>query len=379
MSTSPAKDESPSVEAVKIATASLEGVTADSSPKPEKSPSGPKTKTPMNSVLIGVVVLVLLLCGVGYFFLSRGNVYKKTEKVYHIGILSALPYFDPIIDGFEQKMTELGYVEGKNITYDVQKGPAPVGNQKIVEKFVADKADLILAFPTEASLEAKEGTKGTNIPVISVASYIEGNGLIENIQHPGGNITGVRFPIVEVAAKRLELLHEIAPKAKRIWIPVLKDYPTVAPSLVVVKASAQTMGISIIDAPFTDPSEMAKYLKEKAPGLGIDAILLIPEPVSIIPPFAEQIDAYASSHNIPVAGVVVLNADHGPIFSLIPTGLEFGRLAAPLADKVFKGTPAGAIPVSTPENELSVNYKAIQKLGLTVSEGILSGATKIIR
>ena len=58
---------------------------------------------------------------------------------------------------------------------------------------------------------------------------------------------------------------------------------------------------------------------------------------------------------------------------------EIGSLAAPLADKIFKGTPAGTIPVVTPEAYLTINYKVAQELGLNVSEGLLSRANEIIR
>jgi putative ABC transport system substrate-binding protein len=80
-----------------------------------------------------------------------------------------------------------------------------------------------------------------------------------------------------------------------------------------------------------------------------------------------------------VGGASVLDSDKGSLFSLIPNPIKFGQLAAPLADKIFKGMPPGNIPIVTPESDLEINYKAITKLGLTVDEGLLSRATRIIR
>jgi putative ABC transport system substrate-binding protein len=329
-------------------------------------------------ILLGALIFIGLVGGtLSYHF---WNTQRPNKKVYHVGILSALEYFSPVIDGFKQKMTDLGYVEGKDIFYDVQKAPAPVGNQAIIKKFVEDKVDLIVSFPTEASLEAKEGTEGTTIPIVSVAIGTEGNGLIESIRHPGGNLTGVRFPIAEVAARRFDTLHAIAPNATRIMVPYLKGYPTVATALAAIEPIAKALNITLIKAPFSNPDEVTAYLKalENEKDVGIDAILTIPEPVSILPPFLDPMYAFAEAHSIPVAGVEVSDTDHGPAFSIIPSSFEMGQLAAPLADRIFNGIPVGSIPIITPEFVFSINLKVLQRLGLTANEGLLSTADKII-
>ena len=106
-------------------------------------------------------------------------------------------------------MTELGYTEGKNIVYDVQKTNVDIdAYKKITQKFVQDKVDLIFVFPTEAAMEAKAATQGTNIPVVFDLAFtdVKGIDLINSVREPGGNITGVRFPSVDIASKRLEIL-----------------------------------------------------------------------------------------------------------------------------------------------------------------------------
>jgi len=88
---------------------------------------------------------------------------------------------------------------------------------------------------------------------------------------------------------------------------------------------------------------------------------------------------FANDHRLPVGGGMDFTADAGALFSFVPGNREQGRLAAVLADKVFKGIPAGTIPVVTPEARLRLNYKVIQGLGLVVPEGLLSRADEIIR
>lgn len=345
---------------------------------PLQPPSRPKLSKKIILVLASLLVLAM---GAGAYFMVSNKSTTKDTKVYHVGVLNALDFFGTTTDGFKQKMTELGYVEGENIVYDVQKAAAPSGNQAIIKKFVDDKVDLILAFPTEASIEAKEGTEGTSIPVISGNAIIEGIGLVDSIQHPGGNLTGVRFPGPEIALKRFELLHQIAPAAKRIWVPYLKDYPSVAPALEVLDPAAEAAGVTLVKTPFVTPDELTAYLKARPSSgdQGYDAVLFVPEPLSTIADAANAIYAFADIQKLPVGGGFLLEGDTGSILNILPNSLEVGKLAAPLADKIFKGTSAGDIPIVTPETELSINFKAILKLKLTVDDGLLSTAMKVVR
>ena len=98
-------------------------------------------------ILVGGIVLSLLLSGCGG---------AQQSKVYHVGILSGIESFATTADGFKAKMTELGYVEGKNIVYDSPKATADKAAQlSTAQKFVQDKVDLIFVYPTEPALEVK--------------------------------------------------------------------------------------------------------------------------------------------------------------------------------------------------------------------------------
>ncbi len=304
----------------------------------------------------------------------------QKQKMYKVGILDGLDFFSEITDGFKQKMTDLGYVEGKNIVYDVQKAPAPVGNEKILRKFVNDKVDLIFVYPTEATFEAKTATKDGRIPVVFGTALIEMPGIIETMRHPGGNITGVQYGGNDIAVKRLELLHEIFPRGKRIWVPYLKGYPTVPPNVEALSTASTLLKVILIQAPFASVDELKADLKSRdASGkIEMDAILQIVEPLSVLPGAYEAIKTFGEKYKLPIAGAFVTKDDFGPILGFRPDNREMGMLAAPMADKIFKGVQAGIIPVVTPEGILELNYKVIKKLGLTVSEGLMSRAVTII-
>ncbi len=328
-------------------------------------------------LLIGIIVVVVVaVVIVGYFLIP-----KKTAKVYQVGILSGDDAFLEAVDGFKAKMTELGYIEGKNIVYDLQKvNNDPTGEQQISEKFVADKVDLIFALPTSAALSAKAATQGTNIPVVFSVAMIEGSNLVENVRQPGGNITGVRFPGPDMTIKRLEFLHQLVPQAKRIYVTYDANYPSIPYLMGELNKAASSMNVKLVEAPVTTVEEIKADLKTRAasPDIGIDAVLTMPTLLTAFQGFGEVVK-FAAEHRLPVIGIAAAHINMGAVLTFDPSISGMGALSASSADKVIKGMPAGTIPVVTPEGELYLNYKIAQELGLTVPEELLSRAREIIR
>jgi len=307
----------------------------------------------------------------------------QPNKVYRVGILSGLNFVAVITDGFKAKMTELGYVEGKNITYDVQKTDFDMAAyKKILNKFVADKVDLIVVFPTEATQEAKAATQGTNIPVVFTFALIEGMDIVKSVREPGGNITGVRYPGPDIALRRFEIMREIAPQAKRMLIPYQKGYPIVAPQLDILRPAAAAAGVTQIEVPVANAAELQADLdaRAKSADLGFDAIFIIVEPLAVTPDAYAVMGKFAYEHKLPIGGAFMSVGDkYGAIFGVNVDPIVSGKLAAPLADKVLRGMPAGTIPVVSDESFMQINYKAAQELGVTVPEGLLKQANEVIR
>jgi putative ABC transport system substrate-binding protein len=322
-------------------------------------------------LLMGALLIVLLLSGC-----------SSKPKVYRVGILSSFAPFADIANGFKAKMTELGYIEGKNIVYDLQvKHADPEGERQAVKKFVADKVDLIFTFPTEASVNAKETTKGTKIPVVFALAAVEENNLIESIPHPGGNITGVRYNGPDNTVKRFEILCALAPNIKRLYTIYNVNYPATKASIEALRRVVSSSGIKLTEAPITTVEGIqAELRKRTASGdIGMDAILLMPDDLSQAPAGSALIRKFADKHRIPIGGSTSITADNGAVFSYAPDFIKLGSMAATLADKIFKGTPAGTIPVVTADQTLRLNYKVAKKLGLKVSESMMSLASEIIR
>jgi putative ABC transport system substrate-binding protein len=321
-------------------------------------------------LLTWLITLALLLSGCG----------QAKPKVYHVGILSGFDFQGSIPDGFKNAMTELGYIEGENIVYDLQEthGVDMQAYQDIVQKFVDDDVDLILSFPTEASMVAKEVTEGSGVPVLF--SYAASEGLVESVQAPGGNITGVRYPLTDVGVRRFEVTLQLVPDAKKVLVPYFTDYPILPPQFEAIAPLAEAAGVTIIKAPVTSGEEMQAFLDklqtESEPD--IDAIMFLIGPAGVSPDIVSVVAQFSEEYQIPVTTNLIFPDDTWTI-SDVNIGYDAsGELAAPLADKIFQGVPAGTIPAVTPEPYLYINLIATQKLGLEVPEDLMLLADKLV-
>lgn len=324
-------------------------------------------------LLFSLLVAVLILSGCGA---------QAAPKTYRVGVLSGLNYVADITDGFKAEMTKLGYVEGQNIVYDVQKTDFDMAAYKrILQKFVADKVDLIVVFPTEATLEAKAATQGTDIPVVFTFALIEGMGIVDSVREPGGNITGVRYPGPDVTLKRFEVMRQLAPQAKSMLVPYQKGYPIVVPQLEALRPVAEAAGITLIEVPADNAAELEAELQARAEAADfrVDAVLMLVEPLAVTPDAFAVMARFATENKVPIGGALITVGEYGSVFGINVNNIKVGEQTAPLADKVFKGIPVGTIPVASAESFLQIDYAAAQKQGITVPEGLLNQADEIIR
>jgi putative ABC transport system substrate-binding protein len=191
----------------------------------------------------------------------------------------------------------------------------------------------------------------------------------------------VRYPGPELTAKRFEILHEIVPQLKRLYVTYQADYPTTKSALEALRPAVAAAGVTLVEVPNTKVEDISADLdaRAKAADIGMDAILIMPETFSQSIAGWGAINKFAAEHRVPIAGNAIVQAQQGALFNYAPDLAENGKQAASLADKIFKGARAGTIPVVTPESQLLLNYKVAQQLGLTVPQGLLGQANEIIR
>lgn len=321
----------------------------------------------------------LLILAVG---LAAGACTDGQPPVPRVGILCGLDVFASTADGFKARMTELGYVEGRTIVYDHQKTNFDAAaEERILRRFVAEKVDAILVFPSEVAVAAKHFTQGTSIPVVFCQTNIEGTGLVSSIPEPGGNITGVRYPGPDLALKRFEILHELAPAAKRIWVPYTKSSPIVPAQLAVLRPAAALEGISLVESPADSAADLLGDLEARSRSAdpGVDAVLFISEPLARTPAVFPHIGRFADCFRIPIGGVLYSLEGYSTVFGVATDNIAVGRLAANQVHKVLSGIAPGTIPVVSAESFFQLNYRVARELGLEVSAGLLRQANEVIR
>lgn len=311
------------------------------------------------------------------------NAQTGASKIYRVGLLSGADVFNTTLDGFKAEMTELGYIEGENIIYDFQAaGGDSQKMEEICQKFVADRVDLIVTTTNAAALAAKESTSNANIPVVFtiVLAPVE-TGVVESLRQPGGNVTGVRNPLEDFVGKRIEILLQMNPSIKRLWVPYNPQYVTVETVLNRLRQVAPILKVELVETPVNTPEEIVTELEARvaAADIGFDAIIIMPDLTVQDPKGWEAILAFANQYNLPISANTANQVEQGALFAYLSDNIESGQQAAPQADRILRGGNPANIPVASAEPHLHINYKVAQNLGLTIEQGLLAQAIEIIR
>ena len=324
-----------------------------------KSQNGTRTGL---TLLVSVVVLSLLLAACG-----------AKPKTYTIGMASELG-LGAVLNGFKAKMTELGYVEGKNVTY-IYHGELKTDsqvNEAEIKSLMGQKADLLLTVGNAPTIAAKKAVEGTGTPVVFAPSLNPvGAGIVASISHPGGNLTGIQA--VSTTPKALEWLLKLAPGTKRVYTPYNPADPTASASIKSLPDAAAKFGIELVlDEVSSGEEELAgiKALPKDS------AILFVISPS--LNSSLEDALKLAVELRIP-AGAGNSVAEDKMLFNYATDLPQTGKQAAVLADKILKETKPGDLPVETAEFTLTINLKTAQAIGLNIPDDILRQAQKIVR
>jgi putative ABC transport system substrate-binding protein len=317
------------------------------------------------TILVWVVVLSLLLaaCGGG-------------QKTYTIGVINIVPDLDSTLEGFKQGMTELGYIEGENITYIYEGATTDMDKlDAVAQSLVAAGVDLILAITTPATQAAQKATAGTDIPVVFVpVTDPVGVGLVDSLKQPGGNITGITFGAQE--ARRLEWLVQMVPTIEQIYVPYNPEDQSPVLALEAASEVAPKLGVELITRQVCNPEEVIAAI-ENIPEEA-DAIFLLPD--SLISTRIFDFIKAAIELQLPTSGAnVEIVKTGGALTSYGMEQISSGKQAARLADQIFQGIKPADLPVETAEFYLAINLKTAEAIGLDIPDEILLQADIIVR
>ena len=201
-------------------------------------------------------------------------------------------------------------------------------------------------------------------------------GLIESINRPGGNVTGILFNPNVLGAKRIELVREIAPTVSRVALLMNPTNPNVKIEEADAVAGAKTLGLETVTLNATNPAEIEAAFKQLL-GAKADAIITSTDP--IILDRREQIVAFAFQHKLPLVGFVLQFAAAGALLSYGPSISWMYRQAGNYIGQILKGAKPAEMPVLQPtQYELVINLKTAKAFGVTVPPTLLARADEVI-
>jgi putative tryptophan/tyrosine transport system substrate-binding protein len=295
-------------------------------------------------------------------------------KTYSVGVVNYVAALTPVFEGFKARMAELGYVEGKNVTY-IYHGtlaPDPQVIERAVKSLLDQKVDLCLTVGTQPTLVAKKAIEGTIIPVVFAPAINPiKEGIVESLIRPGGNVTGVQNS--DTFPKALEWLHKIVPQAMKAYVFY---HPKDAVALTAIRplpAIASSLGIELVLDEVHSPQEAIATIETLPKDA---AILLVPTPS--LEPLSALVEA-AVKHGVAVGANHYTYLKAGALVTYAPNLSAIGKQAAQLADQIFKGTKPADLPVETAEYFLSINLQTATVLGRAIPDEILRQADTVMR
>ena len=300
---------------------------------------------------------------------------QQPGKVYRIGLLWPTPVRGPGLDAFVRGLRERGYVEGRNLVIDFR--PLEGMGERlpgIAAELVRLRPDVIFAPGPEAVLRAASQAT-TTIPIVVLAVDFDpiARGYVASLARPGGNITGVFVRQPELAAKRVELLKEALPRARRVavfWDTFSADH------LNETENAGRVLGLQLQLVELRNPPyDLAGAFRSAEQGRA-DAVLSSSSPVLWVERarFAEL----AAKSRLPVI-VPYREMVAGALLAYGVNLLEMYRYAATHVDKILKGAKPADLPVEQPTKyELLINLKTAKALGLTIPQALLVRADELI-
>jgi putative ABC transport system substrate-binding protein len=276
-----------------------------------------------------------------------------------------------VMSGFRDTLKELGYVEGQDYVLEHRYASGQLDRlPDLATELIRAQVDIILAVGGQAIDAARRAT-GT-IPIVMLFSGLDpvAAGRVHSLARPGGNVTGIAMLAAEITEKRLELLLELAPRARRV------AYVYVGSGALAPDQAARRLGVTLVRGQVTVPDEVDRVLTSLA-RQKVGAVLFGPEPTWNRA--WRHIFEATARHRLPASYEVAEAARMGGLMALGPDFVDLGRRGASFVDRILKGARPAELPVEQPTKfELVINLKTAKVLGLTIPPSLLLRANQIV-
>jgi ABC-type uncharacterized transport system substrate-binding protein len=288
-----------------------------------------------------------------------------------VGTAAGWVYFT---GAFVQRLRELGWIERRTVAIEYRWAEGRRERfSEIAAEFVRLKVDVIVT-GGDAAGAAKQAT--SEIPIVFALGLDPlGSGLVANLARPGGNVTGISFQSVDIAGKRVELLHEIVPHLRRLAILANVGNPQSVLEMGAAQAAARMLGLEVATFEFRRPEDIVPAFD--ALNGRVDAIYVCGDALVYIN--RNRINTLSVGLRLATVHLAREFIEAGGLMSYGPSMLAQFRRAAEFVDKILRGAKPADISVEQPTKfELVINLTTAKAIGLTIPPTLLARADEVI-
>jgi putative ABC transport system substrate-binding protein len=308
---------------------------------------------------------------------------EQPDRVRRIGILMLVGEADPQaraeLTAFTRELQRLGWTEGQNVRIDYRWADGDVSRlQALAAQLVELRPDLVVAQGSAALAALRQATRTLPIVFADVTDPV-GQGFVESLARPGGNVTGFAMFEFSMGGKWFDLLKKLAPFTKRV--AVLFNPPTPAAPFgklyfQSIAAAAPRFGIEPFSMEIDDEADVDRKLSDLAREPNSGLIVLLDAFTYVHRDF---IIGQAARYRIPAVYTVPFFVKDGGLASYGVDLTDQFRQAASYVDRIFKGAKPADLPVMQPTTfKLVINLKTARALGVSISDDLLSLADEVI-
>jgi putative tryptophan/tyrosine transport system substrate-binding protein len=287
----------------------------------------------------------------------------KAEPIPTLAYVAAKDANPKRLDIFKKGLTELGYVEGKNIRVEYREGVVDADYDGVVAELVERKVDIILAANVAATRAAARATK--TIPIVMMAVFDPvGIGVVKSLERPGTNVTGTTMYAPQLIGERLRILKHLVPQIDKIAMALNGQNPNNAAQLQLLRSEAQKLGIAVEQLDIRKPEEVDAAF-DKALAFGVEGLVNAVDTFINSQRFA--LAAGAAKLKLPFVFSDVEYVMAGGLMALGPGHYEGYFEAAKYVNKILHGASPADLPIAGPtEFTMSANRTALKNLRLSL-------------
>ena len=300
---------------------------------------------------------------------------QQASKIPRVGVLLfSTPETDPFLRFFHAGLRDLGHIEGKTIALEYRYAEGkPERLPDLARDLVGTKPNVIFALGGDVAPSVRTAT--STIPIVAAVSVDPVQaGLVATLARPGANLTGVTFVSSDLAAKRMQLLKEMAPAIARVGVLWNPDH--IDPEYRETQAAGRALGVEVHSLEVRRASDLERAFRTAAVAR-VDATVMISSRLLLLN--QQTIIELATRNRMMLVGGFGAWPQAGALFSYGPDIDLLMRHAATYVDKVLKGTRPGELPILQPTKfELVINLTTAKALGLTIPPSLLQRADQVI-